>query len=306
LPALRGGVALVVLVLISAIVGGATTRSLANHFGNQSYYRPDFRAVAEYIQSKAANDDLIVLVGGHSYPAFVYYYRGSLPVVALPPDLLPNTRAPIDVTAFGTLNRAIDGRQKLWLVLWQEFLADPTGLIVDELEQTYHRLGVGRTFHEVALMLFDVSPGPLLPQGAEPSSPMSATLGRQVRFLGYDLPVKEVQAGETLYLYLYWQALADMDQDYKVFTQVLDGSGAIIAQSDKLAGSEAYPTSHWLPGAVVRNRFLLTVHQQASSGKYHLIVGMYDPGPGLIRLPVEGGGVPADHVVLAEVQVKSE
>ena len=97
-----------------------------------------------------------------------------------------------------------------------------------------------------------------------------------------------------------------MDHDYKVFTQILDDKGEIIAQQDKVAGAEAYPTSHWLPGAIVRNRFLLTVKQQASLGRYQLIVGMYDPGRTMLRLPVQGEGFQGDHIALAEILVEKE
>lgn len=294
------------LLLATAILGGATTRSLANHYLDPRLYRPDFRAVSEYVASHATPNDLIVLVGGHSYPAFTYYYRGPLPVLALPARLLPTTQQPVDLSALKTLNQAIAGRQKLWLVLWQASLADPTGLIVDEIEQTYHRLGVGRTFHDVQLLLFDVSPGPLLPESTEPQFPMATELGGQIRLLGFDLPVETAAPGGTLYLYLYWQAMTQVRHDYKVFAQILDDAGQIVAQQDRIAGAATYPTSHWPPGAVVRDRFLLTIDAGAVPGRHPLIAGLYDPAPSLQRLPVEGQGAQGDHVLLTEVEVVGE
>jgi hypothetical protein len=180
------------------------------------------------------------------------------------------------------------------------------GLIVDELEQTYHRLGVGQTFHGLSLLAFDVSPGPLLTASAQPTVSMIAELGHQVRFLGYDLPVTEAKPGETLYLYLYWEALPGLYDDYKVFAQILTSDGEIVAQKDKLAGSEAYPTSHWLPGAIVRDRFLLTIQPDAEPGQHKLIVGLYNPGPGMPRLKVTGEGAREDHLLLAEVEILAQ
>ena len=87
------------------------------------------------------------------------------------------------------LNDAITGRKQLWLVLWEPYIADPTGLVTDALEQTYHRLGVGRTFHKMALMRFDVSPGPLLVES--PSSILHAEFGEQIQLVGYDLPLAQ-------------------------------------------------------------------------------------------------------------------
>jgi len=298
-----GLAAMFVLLLSVGTLGGATTRSLTNHYLDQRLYKPDFRSVANYVGQRATKDDLIVLVGGHSYPAFTYYYRGSTTILPLPDKLLPTTQQPIDLGALQTLNQAIEGKQTLWLVLWQDSLADPTGLIVDELEQTYHRLGVGETFHGLALLAFDISPGPLLAAGAQPQISMIAELGNQVRFLGYDLPVAQAKPGETLYLYLYWQALPGLADDYKVFTQILTADGTIVAQKDRLAGSEGYPTSHWPPGTIVRDRFLLTIQPRAQPGLYRLIVGLYNPGPGMPRLAATGQGARGDHLLVAEIEV---
>jgi 4-amino-4-deoxy-L-arabinose transferase-like glycosyltransferase len=302
----RGWVAFSVLAVVTGTLGGATTRSLANHYLDEQLYRPDFRAVAQYIETHAAPNDLIVLVGGHSYPAFTYYYHGLLPIVPLPDKLLPTTQQPIDLSALATLNQAIQGRQSLWLVLWQDPLADPTGLIMDTIEQTYHRLGVGSEFHGLALLAFDVSPGPLLAESTSPQMPMVANLGHEIRFLGYDLPVDTAQPGDTLYLYLYWEALPQVTADYKVFTQILDESDQIVAQQDKVAGAEAYPTSHWPAGAIVRDRFLLTIHPEASAGQYRLITGLYKPGGSHPRLPVEGAGAQGDHILLSMITIRQE
>jgi 4-amino-4-deoxy-L-arabinose transferase-like glycosyltransferase len=303
---IRGWLAALALLLVTAVIGGATSRSLANHYLNKALYRPDVRGVARYVEEHAAEQDLIVLIGGHNYPAFTYYYRGALPVLPLPDDLLPDTRAPIDVKALETLDQALSGRQRLWLVLWQEQLADPTGLIVDELEHTYHRLGVGSTFHDVGLLLFDVSSGPRLSQNAAPSSPLRADFRDPIRLQGYDLPVRTIQPGGTLYLYLYWESLGKIDRDYKVFTQVLDRDGKIVAQHDKVMGAESYPTSHWPPGALVRDRFMLTVHPDAPPGQYTLITGLYRPGGNMPRLPLSGQNAQGDHIVLAEIEISGD
>jgi mannosyltransferase len=270
-----GWAAAVGLTVAVAVLGGATTRSLANYYFDPHFSRPDMRAVARYIEENAAPDDLIVLVGGHGAPAFTYYYRGPLPVLPLPDALLPTTRAPLDVHALETLDRALAGRERLWLVLWQATLADPTGLISDELEHTYPRLGVGQTFHDVAL---DVVP----------RSPLQADFDGQVRLEGYTLPSRTVDPGGTVYLYLYWRSLVEMHHDYKVFTQILSADGQIVAQDDQIAGAAEYPTSHWPPGSVVRDRFLLTVYPETPPGQYTLIAGLYKPDAHAPRLPVEG------------------
>jgi len=300
---LAGWVAMAVALVCTAVVGGATARSLGNLYFDQSRYRPDVRAVAGYIASHALPDDLIVLVAGYNRPAFSYYYRGPLPVLPLPEELLPTTRRPLDLSALDVLNQAIVGRQRLWLVLWQEDIADPTGLIADELQHTYPRLGVGRTFHGMALMLFDVSQGPRLSAGA-PQFALRADLGEQIRLWGYDLPSQTFRPGDTVYLYLYWESLIAMQHDYKVFAHVIDAQDEIVAQRDQIAGAAAYPTSHWPVGALVRDRILITLPGDASPGRYTLIVGLYRPGQELTRLSVVGDRSRGDHVHIGEIEIQ--
>jgi hypothetical protein len=291
------------LLAAASTLGGATARALGTQYLDQRTYRPDFRAIAAYVDHHAGPLDTIVLLGGHSYPAFTYYYRGALPVLPLPGELLPTTRQPLEVGVLSAVDAAIAGRQRLWLVLWQDDLADPTGIVVDELEQTYHRLGVGEDFHDIALLAFDVSPGPRLADAIGPQVPMAADLGGQLRFAGYDLPVSEARPGETLYLYLYWEALPEVTRDYKVFAQVLNSQDQIVAQRDEIAGAASYPTSHWIPGRIVRDRLLLTIDGTARPGRYRLIAGLYSPGQGLRRLPVNGDGSQGDHILLAEITI---
>ena len=160
----------------------------------------------------------------------------------------------------------------------------------------------------MSLLLFDVSPGPRLAQAAAPQSPLLADFGSgsEVRLLGYDLDRQIARPGDTLYLHLYWQSLGEMDHDYKVFTQIVDGQGQIVAQQDKIAGAESYPTSHWPPGTIVRDRFMLTVRSDAPPGQYALIAGLYRPSRHMPRLPARGDGANGDHVVLAEITVRSK
>jgi hypothetical protein len=93
-----------------------------------------------------------------------------------------------------------------------------------------------------------------------------------------------------------------MRHDYKVFTQIVDAQSRIVAQHDKIVGAASYPTTHWPAGALVRDRFLLTLEAESPAGQYALIVGLYRPGRELTRLRVQGSE--RDHVVLTQIKVE--
>ncbi|HLB11504.1 MAG TPA: hypothetical protein VJO15_00950, partial [Dehalococcoidia bacterium] len=134
----------------------------------------------------------------------------------------------------------------------------------------------------------------------------AATLGQAARFLGYDLPRATLAPGEAMDLTLYWQATAPMDEDYTVFVHLLDSRSAVIAQRDNMPAEATRPTSTWLPGEVIEDRYRLQLPPSASPGAYAIEVGMYLASTGN-RLPVSGAVRPGqeDRVLLkSEVNLR--
>jgi len=90
---------------------------------------------------------------------------------------------------------------------------------------------------ETALELLEVRDGqPVtrrrifeIPQIAQP---LRATLGDKAMLLGYDLNRARLKPGGTLNLTLYWRAMAEMEEDYTVFTHLMDKEGRIWGQKD--------------------------------------------------------------------------
>ncbi|HOT91880.1 MAG TPA: hypothetical protein PLJ78_07510 [Anaerolineae bacterium] len=104
--------------------------------------------------------------------------------------------------------------------------------------------------------------------------PFTADFGASVRLLGYD--VGTLAAGQPLEVTLYWQALAEMTEDYLVFVHLLDmTSGRIIAQVDEAPQHNGYPTSLWLAGEIVTDRHTLAIPADLSDGDYALRIGFY-------------------------------
>ena len=116
---------------------------------------------------------------------------------------------------------------------------------------------------------------PALPSDLALTYPLLATLGNQVRFLGYDLSSDAVQAGNTFSVTLYWQALRPMEIGYHVFTHLATSSGQVVAQQDGVPRQGAYPTDLWQIGEVVADTYQVTVDPAIAPGKYELEVGMY-------------------------------
>jgi mannosyltransferase len=290
--------ALIVLLCSLGFVSGASASSLANYYFDDEYARPDFRSVAEYISSHAEAKDAIILIGGHMFPAFTYYYRGNLPVYPLPEGLVVSTKEPLDYRAAERLNSIAQGRDRLWLVLWQNRLVDPTDVILDQLMLNCPRLEVGRNFHQFAVLLFSLENRPRF--GTGPEHRYLANFADQIQLLGYDLDSFRAEPGQTLHLALYWEALREMERDYLVFTHLVSDDEHIYGQHDKIAASDAYPTSYWKEGTIIRDKYEILVLPDTPPGLYTIEVGLYTTYQGIERLPLKTGG---DRLLLAQVEV---
>jgi hypothetical protein len=126
--------------------------------------------------------------------------------------------------------------------------------------------------------------------------PLAVTYGDQIRLMGYEV----ARTDRTVTLNIAWQALRDIDQNYKVFVHVFDPATAkIVAQSDLMPRNNAYPTSRWIMGEVVTDTLALSL-ADAPPGSYRVAIGLFDEAG---RLPISGAGseVANQRVVLDEV-----
>ena len=162
----------------------------------------------------------------------------------------------------------------------------------------------GQVVGEISLGAVEVTGRARQFQIPEMQHALGVRLGEQVTLLGYDLSADRMQAGETLTLTLYWQALTQMDTSYTVFTHLLDQEGRVWSQKDNVPGGGQLPTTSWVEGEIIEDRYEIEVRREAPAGEYVLEIGMYQWETG-DRLEVLGehGISQADAIVLATIQI---
>lgn len=135
--------------------------------------------------------------------------------------------------------------------------------------------------------------------------PWEVTLGQQIRFLGYDFHYPPYEPGGQVYLTLYWQALDRIDEDYTVFTHLLDSEGRLRAQKDNPPVSGLLPTSAWEVGEIIQDRYIIPLDSDLPPGEYQLEIGMYQLETGQ-RLPIvnDEGQVVDSRVPLKKITIK--
>jgi hypothetical protein len=128
--------------------------------------------------------------------------------------------------------------------------------------------------------------------------------GDQIELIGYTVSNETAAPGDTLDLTLYWRAARQLDIDYQVFVHLLDASGTLVAQSDKLNPGE-FPTHRWPLDKYVPDAHQLTLPPDLPPGDYTLAAGLWVQGEGW-RLPVfdENDNQVDDRAILFTLRVE--
>ncbi len=92
-------------------------------------------------------------------------------------------------------------------------------------------------------------------------------------------------------LTVYWEAENGVDDDYSVAVHLVAqdpprGEADILDQDDRAAPvNNWYPPSRWRPGEIVRDRYLVSVPEEASPAAIRLGMYRHDPEMGFVNTP---------------------
>jgi hypothetical protein len=96
---------------------------------------------------------------------------------------------------------------------------------------------------------------------------------------------QQVQAGEIVSIQSLWQSDSKPQGDYHIFVHLIDSNGSMIAQSDSVPGTGAYPTALWAVNQTWMESSRLSLPSDMKPGKYSVYTGWYSY-PDLTRLKV--------------------
>jgi hypothetical protein len=140
---------------------------------------------------------------------------------------------------------------------------------------------------------------PRFPAGQPIPNQSRVRLGEALTLQGYQINEASLSAGRDLNLKVYWHTTAPLSQDYTIFTQLLDESGALVAGWDSQPLGGHFPTSRWPTGQIITDLIRLPLPPDSPAGDYTLVTGMYLLET-LERLPTPAG---RDHVILTTVRL---
>ncbi len=228
----------------------------------------DARGIAEYLNERARPEQDIIFMDARP-DAFDYYYHGQAAVhpMFIGFDFAAGAQQLNDILAHKP--------ERIWLVLWQHEAADPTGMVIDELQRRSAQGRVTRSnYREYTLLRFDLADwSPVAPMPT-PQQPIGATFGNRLTLVGADR-LKD-DAG-TLRWLLYWQAQEPLQGDMAVTVQLKDSEGKVRVSRNQ------GPSAPWLAaaglpvGVTVRGLTEVTLPKDLAPGAYEASVLVWDP-----------------------------
>ncbi|MEW5719471.1 MAG: glycosyltransferase family 39 protein, partial [Chloroflexota bacterium] len=181
----------------------------ANAFVLNDYYadrrlRDDYATLANTINAFARQDDLVLLDTDQEWPTFLYYLRAPLAWLGA-----PNGKAMDAASADALARRALNRHNAVWLVAIPDALAtDPQKLLETRLARDLPKQ-FERTVDDKRLVLYAPAPRDwvnVAPENFAPQITRAGKIGNALQLLGFDLPTRELNAGDTLRLVTYWRA----------------------------------------------------------------------------------------------------
>jgi 4-amino-4-deoxy-L-arabinose transferase-like glycosyltransferase len=274
-PAARvaGGV---VLAIASGFLLLTSLYAVTNAYFDPAFTKADFRGVARHIAANAQDDEAVILTSGHLFPAFDYYFReANLPELRLPDDATLNADNVLNFNAANELNRALAERRGAWLVLWQDEVADPNGVVPMLLDARGAEQSAEASFWQVRLRHWRF-PEPFAPLPATPeiTHPQEANFQNTFRLLGWEQP-KPVPADRGASLRLYWQAAQPTPDDYNVALRIVDENGTFWGKLDRRPAGLNYPTQRWKANEVIAGDYTAELLPGTPAGDYYATVTLF-------------------------------
>lgn len=241
---------------------GGQLFSLPRYYGDPAYSKTrGWRDLATTLTAWSADlpPEQVRIAQNFPDPTLWYYYRGPVDHLVLPPRAHDGVGAQETVTAL-----AAAGVRRVLLPRQPAPNWDAQEIAGQALAAEY-TLALETTVGVWPLQLYSRIPSPL--------PPLTVTFQNGLQLVGAAIQGESVMPGSALVVALAWQpAAAQLTGSEKVFVQLLDGQGQLVAQQDR-----PLALSTTAAAAPVTSVYGILLPERLPAGPYQLITGLYDP-----------------------------
>lgn len=242
---------------------------------HSEFQRDDIRGLTRRIESALREDDALIVSAAGLGEVLSYYYRGAAPVYGLP------TTAD-SATTRTQVRDIIAAHDRLHVIFYGAAEQDPEGIVEATLNSSAYEI----SDEWVGDLRYAQYVGP-----ADFAAPGRVDLrfGERIVLRSYALSAASAQPGDVLQVQFTWSADTTPGTRYKVFLQLLNSDGALVAQRDSEPAGGLSPSTLWQPDVPVVDNHALLLPLDLQPGEYALIAGLYDIDNPSARLPVGEG-----------------
>lgn len=284
--------------------------SLWSYWYSPAYAEDDLRAAVTFLAERWRPGDAILVNAGYAYPAVVYYFPQDLARTRLtnpspPPGpglVLLQTGSIGGAPSLGwgdprsdfysttadetraALERVFAAHPRVWVLRIYDTVVDPGGVIRAYLAAD-GQLFEDQPFTGESQVRVQGYLSPLSLQLPAAASRLDAPIGDRVTLAGVELPPGPLRPGATYDPALYWQLREPVNFNYQLSLQILDASGAVVAQTDETPLGELLPMTRWRVGQVYREPVRVPLPVSLAPGQYSVLAKLYNlrdgslPGP---------------------------
>ena len=274
----RGAIPRVIPKLAAAFALGAYLvtlfAGLQELYHHPDFQRDDMRGLASRIQADLREHDAVIVSAAGVEELLRYYYRAEAPVYGLP------TTADNDATRDQVLDIVAE-HKRMHVIFYGAAEQDPEQIV--ETTLNLNSFEVADNWVDDLRYALYISPADM-----GEAAQIGPGFGDDINLQSYALNTTSTAAGDILQVQLIWTANAKPSMRYKVFLQLLNSEGALVAQRDSEPAGGSAMTTAWRAGASIVDNHGLLIPPDLPDGDYRLIVGLYDLNDPAARLMVGG------------------
>ena len=279
--------AVAALVVVIAL-GGNLWRGLEPLYHHADFQRADYRGIVADITVRLRPGDAVILDAPNQEEVFRYYFTADAPVYPLPRGLGGD-----DVATRAEVEALIGDHERIFAVFWGEAERDPNRVVETTLDSQAFE-AADQWYGDVRLVRYST------PRPMTIAQDVGVLFGDSITLERFALSDDSLAAGDVLQLRLDWRTDAPLDTRYKVFVQLLDSEGRLVAQRDSEPGGGLALTTTWPVGETIADNHALIIPNDLPQTHYALIIGLYDSDDPQQRLYAGE----TDHLILSDIHIE--
>jgi len=256
------------------------------------FMQQDYSAVGASLE---ANGIAKVLIYPYDHAPILSQYTGA-EVLAVPGNTWPLTAQSVEE---GIASLDLNEGSIFAVVTYDPPSTDPSRLVSSTLHTEAYRIGQAEWFGLLNVQYFVAGP-------TEPTlQPVNAVFEGVISLNNATVLDESPAPGDTIRMAFDWSSETAVEDNFFIFTHILDADSNLVAQHDGEPSGSLRPFTTWEPDEIITDRYAIRLAADLAPGSYRVLTGIYNPASGLRLRVTEGSDLP-DAVLITTIEVADQ